>query len=127
MNVEWKRDGNKVSFAPGTLAEFHIVPKSYIAGLFRNDEASCSRCHDQTGRPLGQLDRRATLYGEIWGEDQIFTWHPFKAYDEIYTVSDGSRIPNPKLVAAGLLVQKKPSSDDPYYRELPRPFRADYR
>lgn len=127
INVEWKRDGNKVSYAPGTQANFHIVPRNYIAGLFENNEASCSRCHDQTGRPLGQLDGRTVLYGEIWGEDQIFTWHPFKVYDEIYSVSDGSRIANPRMVAAGLLVQRRPSQNDPVYRELPRNWRPDYR
>ncbi len=127
MNVEWKRDGDRVSFAPGTLANFHIVPKHYIAGLLENNEASCSRCHNQTGRPLGQLDPRTSLYGEIWGEDQIFTWHPFKVYEEIYSVSDDSRIANPRMVAAGLLVQKRPSAYDPVYRELPRPYSPNYR
>jgi hypothetical protein len=127
MNTEWKRNGDKVSYAPATKAHFHIVPHDFIAGLLQNDEKSCIRCHDQTGRPIGQLDRRATLYGEIWGEDEIFTWHPFKAYEDIYTVSDGSRVANPRLVKAGLLIQKKPSNQDPIYRELPRPYTPYYK
>ncbi|MEY4630546.1 MAG: hypothetical protein RIQ81_666 [Pseudomonadota bacterium] len=127
LNVEWKRHGDKVSFAASTLGNFHIVPKHYIAGLLANNEASCTRCHDQTGRPLGQLDYRTSLYGEIWGEDQIFTWHPFKVDDEIYSVSDGSRHPNPKMVAAGLLVERRGPPNDRNYREIRRPYPADYR
>jgi phenylpropionate dioxygenase-like ring-hydroxylating dioxygenase large terminal subunit len=127
MNAEWKRSGNKVSFAPSTEASFHIVPKKYIAGLLENTEKSCVRCHTHTGQPLGQLDRRAVLYGEIWGEDQIFTWHPFKPVSEMYTVSDGSRIANPKLVEAGLLLQKKPAAKDPVYRELQKSYQPIYK
>lgn len=127
MNAEWKRSGNKVTFAPATDADFHIVPKHHIAGLLENTEASCMRCHNHTGQPLGQLDKRAILYGEIWGEDQVFTWHPFKPITEIYSVSDDSRIAHPKLVEAGLLLQKKPAANDPIYRELPKAYSPVYK
>lgn len=127
MGAEWKRSGDKVSYAPTTMANFHIVPRRYIAGLLENSEKSCARCHAQTGRPLGQLDPRTVLYGEIWGEDQVFTWHPFKVTSDIYTVSDHSRAANPKLIEAGLLIEKKPSPQDPLYRELPRPYVPSYR
>ena len=127
MNAEWKRSGDKVSFAPSTEASFHIVPQKYIAGLLENTEKSCARCHTHTGQPLGQLDSRAVLYGEIWGEDQIFTWHLFKPVSEMYTVSDGSRIANPKLVEAGLLLQKKPAINDPVYRELQKSYQPIYK
>lgn len=127
MNTEWKRSGDKVSFAPATDASFHIVPKKYIAGLLENNETSCMRCHNQAGRPLGQLDSRTILYGEVWGQDQIFTWHPFKPITEIYSVSDGSRVANPKLVSAGLLLQRKPAANDQVYRELPRAYSPIYK
>jgi hypothetical protein len=127
MNAEWKRSGDKVTFAPATDANFHIVPKHHIAGLLENTEKSCAQCHNRTGQPLGQLDRRAVLYGEIWGEDQIFTWHPFKPITEIYSVSDGSRVVHPKLQEAGLLLQKKPAANDPVYRELPKPYSPVYK
>ena len=127
LDSEWKRNGEQVTYAPTTSANFHIVPKNFIGGLLENNEKSCMQCHDQTGRPLGQLDFRASLYGEIWGEDQIFTWHPFKSYVDIYSVSDHSRIANPKLVGAGLLVERKPSAQDPVYRELRKPYTPSYR
>jgi len=126
MNTEWKSSGSKVTYAPTTAADFHIVPKKYRAGLFKTDEQSCLRCHNQTGRPLGQLDKNVILYGEIWGEDEVFTWHPFKVYSEIYTVSDGSRIANPRMVEAGLLIQKKPAAGDTNYHELPRGYVPNY-
>jgi len=127
MNAEWKRSGDKVTYAPATDADFQIVPKHHIAGLLENNEQSCTRCHNHTGQPLGQLDRRAVLYGEIWGEDQVFTWHPFKPITDIYSVSDGSRIVNPKLQEAGLLLQKKPAANDPVYRELPKAYSPVYK
>ena len=127
LNSEWKRSGDKVTYAPTTSASFHIVPKRFIAGLIENNEQSCLRCHNQTGRPLGQLDFRDSLYGEIWGEDEIFTWHPFKPYVEIYSVSDRSRVANPRFIQAGLLIEKKPSPNDNVYRELPRGYVPSYR
>jgi phenylpropionate dioxygenase-like ring-hydroxylating dioxygenase large terminal subunit len=127
MNTEWKRSGDKVTYAPATDASFHIVPKHHIAGLLENTEKSCVQCHNRTGQPLGQLDKRAVLYGEIWGEDQVFTWHPFKPITEIYSVSDGSRVVHPQLQGAGLLLQKKPAANDPVYRELPKAYSPVYK
>ncbi|MCX6126771.1 MAG: hypothetical protein NTV34_18740 [Proteobacteria bacterium] len=126
MNSKWKSDGAKISYAPTTKAAFHIVPRDYIAGLLESSEESCSRCHMQSGRPLGQLDRRLSLYGEIWGEDQVFTWHPFKVVADMFTVSEGSRLVNPRLVEAGLIVQRRPIAGETNYKELPRPYRAEY-
>lgn len=126
MNTQWKVYGLQKTYAPTTQAGFHIVPRGYIAGLLESSEASCQRCHTQTGRPLGQLDSRVVLYGEIWGEDQVFTWHPFKLSNDLFTVSDGSRFENPRMVEAGLLRQRHPVAGDPYYRELPKPYPAVY-
>ena len=126
MNSKWKSEGAKITYAPTTNAAFHIVPRGYIAGLLESSEESCSRCHVQSGRPLGQLDNRLVLYGEIWGEDQVFTWHPFKVVAEMFTVSEGSRLVNPRLVEAGLITQRKPIAGEPNYKELPRPYPALY-
>lgn len=126
MGKAWKRDGNKVTYAAATRAPFHIVPSDFIGGMLQTSEESCARCHDQTGRPLGQLDDRVVLYGEIWGEDQIFTWHPFDVAADIFSVSDGSRRVNKRMVQAGLIQQRKPNAGDTRYRELPRPYPAKY-
>jgi hypothetical protein len=126
MNQTWKTNGSDVTYAAASKGSFNIVPPGFIGGMLASNEASCVRCHDQTSRPLGQLDSRVVLYGEIWGEDQIFTWHPFKPVTDMFTVSDESRIANPRMVEAGLLIQRRPGSNDPAYRELPRPYAPDY-
>ncbi len=127
MNQHWKADGDKRTYAAATKASFHIVPKGFIGGMLENSEASCKRCHDQTSRPLGQLDGKVILYGEIWGEDQTFTWHPFNINSDAFTVSDGSRAENPRMVQAGLIINRKPVAGDPTYAELARPYSAVYR
>jgi|GEM_PF-1258374 len=127
MNQHWKSDGTKRTYAAATKASFHIVPNGFIGGMLENSEASCKRCHDQTSRPLGQLDDRIVLYGEVWGEDQIFTWHPFHMTADAFTVSDGSRIENPRMKQAGLLLNRQPRAGDSVYAELPRPYPAVYR
>lgn len=126
MNTKWKTNGSDSTYAPASKGTFQIVPAGYIGGMLATNEASCSRCHNQTSRPLGQLDSRVVLYGEIWGEDQIFTWHPFKPIKEMFSVSDGSRMANPRMQQAGLIVQRKPSSRDSFYREIPRPYPPVY-
>ncbi len=127
MGRIWKSNQTLTTYAAGNQAGFQIVPEGYIGGLLKPTEEACSRCHEQTGRPLGQLDRRVVLYGEIWGEDQIFTWHPFEVSTDIFTVSDGSRRENKRLLAAGLIRNLKPAADDPDYRELARPYTPVYR
>jgi hypothetical protein len=126
MGRVWKSGETLKTYAAASESGFQIVPKGYIGGLFEPSESSCSRCHEQTGRPLGQLNGRVVLYGEIWGEDQIFTWHPFEVATDIFTVSDGSRRENKRLVAAGLIRNAKPAADDPNYRELARPYSPVY-
>jgi hypothetical protein len=127
MGKSWKTDGNKITYAAATKGSFQIVPSGFIGGMLRTSEDACMSCHTQTARPLRQLRAEIELYGEIWGDDQIFTWHPFKPSKDIFTVSDGSRMENPRLVQAGLLQQRKPGPDETLYRELPRPYIPDYR
>jgi hypothetical protein len=126
MGKTWKKNGDKRTFAATTQSNFSIVPKNYIGGLLETSEKACANCHVQTGRPVGQLDGRIVLYGEIWGEDRVFTWHPFEVGSEAFGTFDESRRVNPRLQNAGLLVQKKPGAQDPLYRELPRPYNPDY-
>lgn len=127
MNKRWKESGSKNTFAAATHADFHIVPKNYEGALFETTESACVSCHAHTGQPLGQLNYKVSAYGEIWGEDYVFTWHPFQIDFDSFTVSDGNRRANPRLVQAGLLVQKKPEKNDPDYTELPKPYNPDYR
>lgn len=119
----WKENSQYETYAPSSAAEYSIVPKDYKMGVIPVNEVSCNRCHDQTGRGLGDFDPVVVLYGEIWGEDRAFTWHLFKPHSGIYgTFDDSDRSPsrqlNPKLLEAGLLKNEKPNANDPLYRSF---------
>ena len=110
--TEWVPGGH----APGTRADFHIVPKNYAGAAIAVTAHSCARCHQTTlGHPddfgpvgFGRNGRALRdWYGRVPGDDQAFTWHPF----DPASVSPGGypqpvRL-NPRMVAAGLLEQWK--------------------
>ncbi|MBY0371839.1 hypothetical protein K2X33_14235 [bacterium] len=75
----WKQTGGVSSWAPSTKADFHIVPKNNSAAFFEVSDTFCNRCHQDAGRPIKDYYFDVQLYGEIWGEDEIFSWHPFDA------------------------------------------------
>lgn len=123
----WKEGSGLETYAPSSAAKFSIVPGGYEMGMFAVNEDTCNTCHLQTGRPLGNMIFEVILYGEIWGEDRIFTWHLFEPNERIFNTWDdrqGSRRINQKLVQAGLVSQGRPAQNDPNYRELPRPFQS---
>lgn len=75
----WKDDGVKRTFAASTSADFSIVPKNYDAAFFEVSETFCNRCHMDAGRPFKDYYKNVVAYGELWGEDDVFSWHPFDA------------------------------------------------
>jgi hypothetical protein len=121
----WKEGAGLETYAPSSQGEFSIVPRNYEMGMIAVNEVSCERCHSETSRRLGTFDTAVILYGEVWGEDRIFTWHLFEPHRKMYFTfddEDGSRRLNPRLERAGLLRNERPSSSDPDYKELPSPF-----
>lgn len=74
----WKRVGEKEVCAASSKTGFSIVPNQYLAGLIPANDVSCSRCHNNAGRPFEHFYPDLVAYGEIWGEDEIFSWHPFQ-------------------------------------------------
>jgi hypothetical protein len=118
----WKESGDLLTYAPASAGDFSIVPRGYEMGLIPVNDESCSRCHVETGRRLGQLDRDIVLYGEVWGEDQIFTWHLFEPNSRIFATFDevdGSRVVNPRMVNAGLVVPGQPPAGSNVWKALP--------
>lgn len=120
MGTRWREEGALVAHAASTHAPFHIVPPEYPAGMFELSEKGCRACHEQTSRPLNNLDPRVVLYGEVWGEDEIFTWHPFAIDTASFSVADGNRSVNPRFVAAGLVAWGAPVP------ALPKPYAPIY-
>jgi hypothetical protein len=74
----WKRAGSLVTHAATTQAGFHIVPRDYDGGHFEVSDDSCNRCHQDAGRPFRDWYPNVIAYGELWGGDDSFTWHPFE-------------------------------------------------
>lgn len=120
----WKENrGHLETYAPGSQADFAIVPKGYTGGMIAVNEISCNRCHGAAGRPLADFSYPISLYGEVWGEDRIFTWHPFELTPYIYGPNDEtgrpSRKPSQRMLRAGLILNEKPTASDPDYHRLP--------
>lgn len=122
----WKEFDGRETYAPSSQGEFSIVPRGYEMGMIPVNEVSCARCHNQTSRGLADFEFDLILYGEVWGEDQIFTWHLFEPNRYIFNTFDDSdsntRRPNPRLVQAGLLRNERPAPGDALYKQLPTPF-----
>lgn len=93
------------------------------------NELSCNRCHQDTGRQIGEFSFNSLLYGEVWGEDRIFTWHLFDESGNFNGAYHNNRILNRRFDAAGLVVPYEGGPDQPstLYKELPRRFRIIYR
>jgi len=72
----WKSQGKLECFSP-TASTYSIVPVRYDAGLIAVHEISCNRCHQHTGKMIGEFVPEQQLYGQIWGSDGTFSWHPF--------------------------------------------------
>ena len=77
----WKTAGagGLRAFGPtGPAAGLSIVPHQADLGLLEVRETTCHKCHDQGGYFIGDLVDQAILYGDIWGVDRIFSFHPFE-------------------------------------------------
>lgn len=78
-DTAWKINGTKVAYAPTTASSFSIVPNNYEVGVIQVTDDSCMRCHREAGRLVSEFNSDLYLYGELWGMDGIFSFHP---YDE---------------------------------------------
>ncbi|MEZ4403456.1 MAG: hypothetical protein R3B06_25750 [Kofleriaceae bacterium] len=126
----WKRRGPLVAYAATTAASFHIVPNDYDGGFLEVSEASCARCHADAGRPFRDYYANVLAYGELWGMDEVFTWHPFAtaafvdAAGDVVDFNYDNRQLRGDLVTAGLLAPFTPSTHTaPRYGRLPSAWR----
>ncbi len=106
----WRQGGDgSRAYAPSTAAALSVVPNNTTHGLIEVREASCMRCHKEGGRSLVEFYQPLSLYGEIWGKDNIFTFHPFdeSRYPSLDDATNGTpqdnRSINPLLTRNGMV------------------------
>ncbi len=128
----WKGSDGVETYAASTESNFSIVPYKFEAGLAPVHEISCNRCHEDTGRQVGEFNFDTQLYGEVWGEDRIFTWHLFDENKDRSGLGlngpyDNNRRLNRELAAAGLVVRyNKSIHTEQYYTELKRRYQIKF-
>jgi hypothetical protein len=122
----WKQSGALRAFAPTTAAAFHVVPRDYDGGFLEVSDASCTRCHENAGRPFRDYYDNILAYGELWGMDDAFTWHPFvtanfvDADGDVANFNYDNRRMRPEFVSGGVLTPYDPGRDRaPRYGKLP--------
>ena len=99
----WKEQGGLKAYAASTNSDSSIVPSKYEAGIIEVSDVSCMRCHKETGRLVSEFYFDLYLYGELWGKDGIFSFHPFdeSLYPQLRTGNDNRQI-NPRLRQMGV-------------------------
>ncbi len=107
--VYWKQDGGMTAWAASAAGSGSIVPAGYNAAAVEITEQSCDTCHRDAGRPFETWYDNILAYGELWGNDEIFTWHPFKLSNfvddngEVVNFNNDNRIIRADMKAAGLI------------------------
>ena len=103
-DTSWKSNGAQETYAASTKSKLSVVPNHYMGGLIRVTDDSCMRCHKDTNRLVSEFYGALYLYGELWGMDGIFTFHPYdeKHYPELRFNMIDNRYINPKLKQAGI-------------------------
>jgi len=115
----WKADGAKRTFGPSTASAFSITPQNFEGGLFPVNEISCNRCHELAGSAIGRYSGQTVLYGEIWGEDNIFTWHLFDSSLGLGNFNN-NRTLHSQFSEIGLVEPFNPEKhSEEYYKQLP--------
>lgn len=87
----WKENGGVKAFAPTTKESMSIVPSNYQAHFLEVSDVSCQRCHNDAGKRVSEYYDGLYLYGEVWGKDGIFSFHPFdeKEFSKIRQSGNG--------------------------------------
>jgi hypothetical protein len=108
-DTTWKETGGLTAFAAGAAGTGSIVPKGFNAAAVKVDDTSCTTCHRDAGRPFETWYSNILAYGELWGNDEIFTWHPFtidKFVDSkgaVVNFNHDNRQIRPDFISAGLV------------------------
>ena len=113
--VYWKQSADRGAWAASADGTGSIVPAGYNAAAIEVSESSCDVCHRDAGRPFETWYSNILAYGELWGNDEIFTWHPFalaKFVDgqgAVVNFNHDNREIRADFTAAGLTAPYEPS------------------
>jgi len=111
----WKQQGSLSAWAAAAQGTGSIVPAGYNAAAVEVSEASCDSCHRDAGRPFETWYGNILAYGELWGNDETFTWHPFTqanfvdAQGAVVNFNNDNRVIRADFKAAGLIVPYQPA------------------
>lgn len=126
IGAVWKEGAGMRTYAPTSDARFSIVPRGYNGGFLDVSDATCNRCHRDAGRPFRDWYDNIIAYGELWGEDESFSWHPFETrsfVDEtgrVVQFNYDNRRMRSDFVDGGVLVPYDSATHrEPTYRTLP--------
>ncbi|HEU0030435.1 MAG TPA: hypothetical protein VFQ53_07380 [Kofleriaceae bacterium] len=114
--IAWKTSGDRVAWAAGARGAGSIVPAGFNAAAIEVSEPSCDTCHRDAGRPFETWYDNILAYGELWGNDEIFTWHPFTTArfvdgaGHVVGFNHDNREIRPDMVAAGLVAPYVPAN-----------------
>ena len=125
--TSWKQDGALSAWAASASGTGSIVPAGYNAAAVEVSEQSCDSCHRDAGRPFETWYDNILAYGELWGNDETFTWHPFTlskfvdAQGKVVNFNYDNREIRPDFKAAGLITPYK-AADHPatVYKRIQR-------
>ena len=130
--IAWKTMGTTqgsglIAHAAGAAGRGTIVPKGYNAAAVEVSETSCDGCHRDAGRPFETWYSNILAYGELWGNDEIFTWHPFTlanfvdAQGKVVNFNHDNRVIRADFKSAGLVAPYKPANHPPsVYKRIVR-------
>jgi hypothetical protein len=113
--IPWKQEGGRTAWAAGASGRGTIVPKGYGGAAVEVSETSCDGCHRDAGRPFKDWYSNILAYGELWGNDETFTWHPFTlskfvdAQGRVVNFNYDNREIRPDMRAAGLVAPYQPA------------------
>ena len=112
----------KAAFAtrPTSSAADSIVqtPSQNDIGVLEVREEFCVQCHQEAGRAIHEFEPDAILYGDIWGEDRIFSFHPWDQ-DQYPEFNTDNREVRPAFASNGIVERYNQSQHpDTIYRVI---------
>jgi hypothetical protein len=124
LGTSWKDNEGKVSFAPKVNQDFSIFPRGNKLHALEVSSKTCTQCHQETGRPMATMFHEDSLYGEIWGSDRIFSFHPFTHGSVYQGVQEGDpRQFRSEFLSSGLFEAYNPEKHpESIYKQLPYGF-----